>query len=383
LLLLGRAVEKGVVCGDALAAVAVTGAAFAQANITGTLDVAAISNGKVATTAANGNATTTVKTNSTSGVAGSWATSELRFGGSEDLGGGLTASFQVNSDLRNAGVFASRDRWLQLSGGFGSLRLGNQGNVGNSAGFFGYTQTGTTGVGSTYGLGVAGGIERQTNVINYTSPNFNGVSVMVGTARNSSDSDATTRTGKASTTQNGLSVTYASGPLRAGFGTTQRTTNVEAAPRANATLNGEDPAIVITSVGSVAVAASETKVKANFIGASYDLGVATVGGSIINNDSKTGGAATRDQKLNVIGVTVPMGAITLRASTYTGKDSATPAATSNIKHSGHQISATYALSKRTTVYAYMGENKTKRDGAASTAEVTKATGTHIGLAHNF
>ena len=352
---------------------------MAQATISGVLDISAMSTGKVATTASGANgATTSVKTNSTAGDEGRWATSELRIGGSEDLGGGLTASFQLNTDLRSsaANAFGNRDKWLQLSGGFGSIRIGNQGNVGNSAGFNAYTQTGTTSVGSTYGLAVnplggaanaaIEGIERQANVINYTSPNFNGVTVMVGTARNSSDETDTVagKVGKAETTQNGLSVTYASGPLRAGFGITNRTSKIEANTAALA-------------------AAGEIKVKANFIGASYDLGVATLGAAIINNDKKTGGVAARDQKLNVIGVTVPMGAITLRASTYTGKDSATPAATSNIKLSGHQVSATYALSKRTQVYAFMGENKTKRDGAASTAQVTKATGTHVGLTHSF
>lgn len=362
----------------ALAAVAAATGAMAQATISGVLDIAVSNSAKTSTTAAGANgATTTVKTSNTSGNAGSWATSELRFGGTEDLGGGLKASFQLNSDLRGAAPgFVTRDRWLQLSGNFGSLRIGNQGNVGNSAGFNAYTQTGTTGVGSTYGLAVnplggaanaaIEGIERQANVINYTSPNFNGVTVMVGTARNSSDETDTVagKVGKAETTQNGLSVTYASGPLSAGFGITNRTSKIEANTAALA-------------------AAGEIKVKANFIGASYNLGVATVGAAIINNDKKTGGAATRDQKLNVVGVTVPMGAFTLRASTYTGKDSGAAVATDNIKLSGHQLSVTYALSKRTTAYLYTGENKTKRDGAASTAAVAKTTGTHVGIAHSF
>jgi len=375
LLLLGRGVEKGVVCGDALAAVAVSTGAMAQATISGVLDVSGIVQQKTTTTTSGSSpVATTVKLNNNGGVAGTWSTSELRIGGSEDLGGGLTASFQINSDLRSAGAFASRDRWLQLSGGFGSIRIGNQGNVANSDGFHGYTQTGTTGTGSTYGLGVspAGtgaeeeqGISRQTNVINYTSPNFNGVSVVVGTARDSSDDSASGKeVGKASRTQNGLSVTYAAGPLRAGFGTTNRKVGIEGA-------------------NAAAVAAGEEKVKANWIGASYDLGVATVGLAVVNNDHKKGGAATRDQKFTAYGVTVPMGAITLRASTYTGKDSATAAAATNQKLSGHQVSATYALSKRTLVYAYVGESKRSRDGAASTAAAVKVTRTAVGLSHSF
>jgi predicted porin len=342
-------------------------ASFAQSTVTigGTLDVTALGNGKVATTAAGGNTQTDVKTSATGFTTNqSWATSELRIGGTEDLGGGLKASFQLNSDMRATPAFVSRDRWLQLAGGFGSLRLGSQGNVANSAGFNAYTQTGTTGVGSTYGLGIVGGIERQANVINYTSPSFNGVTVMVGTAMNSSDSNASAAVGEASTSQTGLSVTYAAGPLSAGFGVTKRISEIEGATAALAD-------------------AGKIELDADFIGASYNLGFATIGGSIINNDSETGNAATRGQRLNVLGVTVPMGAITLRASFYDGKDSVSVSSTDNLKLSGNQISAVYALSKRTAVYVYTGTNQSKRDSGNTTSEVVKTTGTNIGVNHSF
>ena len=326
--------------------------------------MAAFQNSKTTSTATT-NVVTTTKSNSTSGNEGRWATSELRFGGTEDLGGGLKASFQLNSDMRGATPgFVTRDRWLQLAGGFGSLRLGNQGSVGNSAGFNAYTQTGTTGVGSTYGLGVNPGgsgtptesIERQANVINYTSPSFNGITVMVGTAKNSSDTDATI--GKAETTQTGLSVTYAAGPLSAGFGTTDRSIQAEAS-------------------------ANVTKVKGNFVGASYNLGVATIGASIVNNDSSVAGATTRDFGFTAFGVTVPMGAITLRASTYSGEDKGAAGAADDVDYSGNQISVTYALSKRTMVYAYTGTNQTKRAAGNTAGAFAKTTGTNIGIAHTF
>jgi predicted porin len=363
-----------VVCGDALAAVAVSGAAFAQVTISGVFDVNAVKQDKTTTTAASGNTNTSVKTNNLSDNNG-WSTSELRIGGSEDLGGGLTASFQLNTGLNNgASSLADRDRWLQLSGGFGAVRIGAMGNVAGSDGFHGYTQIGNTSTGTTYFLGTAGDIARQRNVINYTTPNFNGVTAQIGTARTSSDSSDAAKAGKNSTTQNSLSVAYSAGPLSAGFGTTNRTINTETA---SAVTHGDGVA------GSAAVTASETKVKANWVGASYNLGVATLGLAVVNNDSKKDGVASRDQKFTAYGVTVPMGAITLRASAYSGKDSATAAATDNIKLSGHQVSVTYALSKRTFVYAYMGEGKTKRDGAASTVAVAKTTSTRVGLSHSF
>jgi predicted porin len=235
-------------------------------------------------------------------------------------------------------------------------------------------------------LGTAGSIARQNNVINYTTPNFNGVTAQIGTARTSSDSSDAAKAGKNSTTQNSLSVAYSAGPLSAGFGTTNRTVNVEATEADKeyvveiTTVNNGVPTFKATDA---AVAKSETKVKANWVGASYNLGVATLGLAVVNNDSKKDGVASRDQKFTAYGVTVPMGAITLRASAYSGKDSATAAVTDNIKLSGHQVSVTYALSKRTLVYAYVGENKTKRDGAASTVAVAKTTSTRVGLSHSF
>jgi predicted porin len=331
--------------------------------ISGALDMAAFQNGKVAATTAG--VATEVKTNSTSGNEGRWATSELRVGGTEDLGGGLKASFQLNSDMRGAAPgFVSRDRWLELSGGFGAVRLGNQGSVGNSAGFNAYTQTGTTGVGSTYVLGVNPGgaatptesIERQANVINYTSPSFNGVTVIVGTAKSSSDTNATI--GKAETTQTGLSVNYTAGPLSAGFGTTDRSIQNEAS-------------------------ADVTKVKGNFVGASYNLGVATIGASIVNNDRTVAGTTNRDFGFTAFGVTVPMGAITLRASAYSGEDKGAAGAADDVDYSGNQISVTYALSKRTMVYAYTGKNQTKRAAGNIAGNFAKTTGTNIGLAHTF
>jgi predicted porin len=357
-----------------LAAVAVSSAAFAQVTVGGVLDVSAYSS---YTAKAMANSSTTVVTTKSSETGRTtsqgMATSELRFAGTEDLEGGLKASFQLNSDLRTPVAFASRDRWAQLSGGFGSIRLGSQGNVGNSAGFNAYATTATTGVGSIYGIAINGGIERQNNVINYTSPSMGGVTVVVGTARNSSDSDAAD--GENTTVQNGLSVTYAAGPLSIGAGMTDRNTKTQFAAVVN-----EGPGVA----GSAAVAVSDTQVDANYIGASYNLGVASVSAVMVNNKSTKDDVVGRDLSLTAFGVTVPMGKVSLRASMYSGKDTVTVATNDDIKHSGYQISAVYAMSKRTSAYAYTGENTTKRTGGNTTkGDVAKTTGMNFGVMHSF
>ncbi len=112
-----------------LIAAAVAGAlavpAMAQVTIKGVFDVQAYGSTKFSLggdTVAD--PTTTAKRSQTANNNG-WATSEIRFEGSEDLGGGLKASFALATGLSNgASTFADRDRFLQLAGGFGAIRMG-------------------------------------------------------------------------------------------------------------------------------------------------------------------------------------------------------------------------------------------------------------------
>jgi predicted porin len=98
------------------------------------------------------------------------------------------------------------------------------------------------------------------------------------------------------------------------------------------------------------------------------------------------------------GVSVPMGAITLFASTGTGSLKADTAVANvqskgkQVSYKAHQIGASYAMSKRTNVYAIMGEDEGKRKANALTAAnaTTAATGTkvtnssmHVGVRHSF
>ena len=58
--------------------------------------------------------------------------SRLGFRGKEKLGGGLEAFFQIESTIpvdAGGGTFATRDSFVGLSGGFGSVKLGNMDTV--------------------------------------------------------------------------------------------------------------------------------------------------------------------------------------------------------------------------------------------------------------
>ena len=364
----------------ALAALAAT-TAFAQSSVTigGTLEVAPVRSTKLSTQ--TGAVTTDVK-GSNLGQHNTWSTSVLSISGVEDLGGGLKASAVMISGVGDG--FAARERTLGLSGDFGALRFGRFVPAA-AAGFHAFSQTGSaTLVGSVYGMSTAStgaidaatrgnlhnsaaNFERQDNVLQYTSPTFSGFTVNVALVNNSSDSNAAALAGKTEGKQTSVHVGYSAGPLSAGFGINSRTDTAEAA---------------------TAAAAASTDTDLQWIGASYNLGVATLGFANVTREAKTstGGAAAvtgTDASLNTFGVTVPMGAITLRASTYTGKDKQGAAATDNMKLSGNQISAAYALSKRTSLIAATGTNQIKRDGAASTDPTRKITATTLTVNHTF
>ena len=384
---------------------AATGTAFAQSSVTigGTLEIAPISTGKV-TTGVPG-ALTTVKSNRTSSPT-TWSTSVLTVSGTEDLGGGLKANFLLMSgagagtgahttdSTTNAGDsgIGNRQRTLGLSGGFGALTLGRFVPAA-AAGFHGFTQAGSaTLVGSAYGLSTgnsaagpnglhtnAHNFERINNVVQYTSPTFSGFTANVAIANNTSDSNAAAALGKADNKQTSIHIGYAAGPLSAGFGTNTLKSSVEAAAGVAASA---------TAFEVAAVPRSSTDSKLQWIGASYNLGVATLGFSNIQRDgSSTNAAGVKttgtDISVNAFGVTVPMGAITLRATAYSGKDNRGAGNADNAKLSGNQVSAVYALSKRTSIVAATGTNQYKNDGAASTAATRKAQATTLAVNHTF
>ena len=109
----------------ALAVLATTGAAFAQSSVTmyGRIDLSVGSIDQTSGSFLNSG-------NDNSGVfSGALTTSRYGFRGSEDLGGGLKANFQLESALTvDDGTAGSlrfgRASWVGLSGGFGAVRLG-------------------------------------------------------------------------------------------------------------------------------------------------------------------------------------------------------------------------------------------------------------------
>lgn len=338
----------------ALAVLTASGISFAQSSVTlfGIVDAAY----------AKGTGSVSDKTQLKSGGYNS-----SRFGvrGTEDLGGGLKASFWLEAGVNNddgtgaasntnnqavtaanastQGLTFNRRSTVSLEGGFGELRLGRD----YTPQFWtevAYDPLGIVGVGNSIAFNKGGqtGV-RASNSIGYLSPSFNGVKVWVQTYMGENASTAPAKAGDG----NGIRVTYDAGPLSLAYATSS--TTVSAGVK-NDTSN---------------------------VGGSYNFGVAKLMAQI--NKTKVDGSADTDGY--VVGATAPLGAGTVRFSlSETDKAGA--------KSNKTAIGYVYGLSKRTDLYATYARVTNKGGATASlngavTAANASSSGYDFGIKHAF
>ena len=266
----------------ALAAVAVSGAAFAQ-NVTmyGAMDVGVVNSA--------------AGTKLTTGLA---ATPRLGVRGTEDLGGGLSASFVLETSFSNTAAaetkLGDRGAHVSLTGGFGTVNLG-AGIL--SPSFYAGAATEATGA-ANYAKGVYGAGARNNSSINYS---IKVADVTVRAATILKDDAAGDKA------LYDLSAVYAAGALTLAASTSNN--------------NASD-------------------VKGSLIGAAYDLGVAKV---FFNQAKKSGEQATQ-----TMGVSAAVGAATVQFGYRNAK-------ATGVK--GNVLAAVYPLSKRTSVTAFTSKDK--------------------------
>jgi predicted porin len=295
--------------------------------------------------------------------------------GAEDLGGGLKATFLLESgfdestgqSLQGSRLFG-RQSWAGLSGGFGDIRFGRQVTV--TSEFFGAVDPFGAGfnaanLGNTF---VAMDTVRTDNTIKYISPNFGGFQAAINYSANNDGQE-----------QGGLS--------------NAPTTNNRLAGAALRFSNG--PLLVAASFDTVNYAGTADTAKVYQVGGVYDFGVVKlhaafanqkdIGTSFLTSGVPAGiaGAAFDDTKAYMLGVTVPLGNGSLFGSYKRASDW-------DVK--GWQVGYTYDLSKRTNVYTYFaavdnlnfttasGGTGVSRGGVANDND-TKQFG--VGLRHKF
>lgn len=264
----------------------------------------------------------------------------------EDLGKGLKATGVIwqrkgddNTDSRTG------DMYIDLSGGFGAVRIG-QWTWASLSGYNAFASRSATSLAGSAVAGVGG-----TDSIAYTSPSFNGFTVSLGYTARPDSTIAGTRNGF------GVRANYAAGPLS-----------------------------VQVTTGKSATGAAGDAARVNSLGLNYDLGVAKIFFNAYSLDagqtlsSANAAIARLDEKGNSLSVAVPMGALTLKAGLINrSKNSATTAAASSNPGAIDRVAfgADYALSKRTSLTADFAQQKQAVTGA------NKANTYFIGVNHTF
>ncbi len=334
----------------ALAVLAASGASMAQSSVTlyGILDTY------------YANVTTeTAGVSLSNNMLQSGAVNGSRWGmkGSEDLGGGLKANFDLQAGINldtGAGTSAaatafSRQSWVGFSGGFGALRVGRTttpfDDVSGSSNAVFDSALAPAGNGVFKSTGYSG---RQSNMFYYQAPTMGGLSGAISYALGE---DKTAATSATSTTS--LNLTYGAGPLAVQF------------------------AYQVEDVVNATAASSDATFTR--LGASYNFGVATAKvtyGKVSNVGSATNVNATDFQ----FGVDYPMSsALTLSASYAKSDDSMPVAGTFEPSRKGFGIGAAYTLSKRTFLYGGYRSNTATVLGTSD----TKTNVLAAGVQHRF
>lgn len=298
----------------ALAALAVSGAAFAQSSVT-LYGVADIWVGKYKEeTLDNGSI---VKGKAKVG-SGGVSTSRLGFKGTEDLGGGLKAhfNFEQKLDLTNGGTNAKtfdRQANVGLSGGFGTVKLGRSFNAMDDV--FGAANSGfdsALAANAVWLNGYTGAADAQ---LYYATPEFAGFTAAMSTQLNGSKGGPEGN-GRVSS----FNVAYANGPIGAAVGY-------------------ED---------------DEVGQEGLMVNGSYDLGMAKLLASYYTTKPEIGVRTNSYQ----IGADVPLSsALTLSVGYASSKEKGGEA------DSGFGVAAAYSLSKRTSVYGGF-RAESRKSGAA-------------------
>ncbi|HEX5805796.1 MAG TPA: porin [Macromonas sp.] len=359
-----------------LAVLAAAGAASAQSSVTvyGIVD-AYLGNVKnnIGT-----NGPDATKKNQTTVDSGGTSTSRVGVKGVEDLGNGLKASFQLEQGLAvDSGAalqdsqtksYTGFDRRAQvgLSGAFGGLVFGRtylpyfdlrSATDGDVVGgeIFGPRETFKLGnLGDKFAsasgaaaVALSDYTKNASNVISYTSPNFNGftAAVAVGLGENKSASSSAANT-------TSLKLQYANGPLLVGFGHQKeeyQSWGTSSTASSNTTLN----------------TTYQPKATYNLLAGSYDFGVAKLFTSYqdVKYEETYGSSGTGKAKDYHFGVSVPVAANTKLWADYAHAKFNSDATGKDVKATGYTLGADYVLSKRTDIYvAYRATTKKNEAG---------------------
>ncbi len=305
------------------------------------------------------------------------ATSQVNFRGTEDLGGGLTANFRVETDWNpvsngiNQGAATVTNSPTQSTAlstfGNGELRIGVASKTWGAVDFgaINFNSLTAIGVGSPFGTAIGGAYSkvikadyngvavRADNSFRYSTPTFNGFSgsYLVSKKQNISTVTAGVPTTMSPSTntfgyndQSGvqeLGLNYANGPVAVAF----------------STLTFDRGGIGTNGTGATTATSpyNDSKIKLNTLAASYTIGAVKLG--YIYQTNKGDGANYVDQSANALSATYTIGDTVLSAQV--GSIDNKKALSSSTTNAGTAVAKTKStgfgvdqnLSKRTALYA--------------------------------
>jgi predicted porin len=299
-----------------------------------------------------------------------------RFGikGAEDLGGGLSGIWQIESGVNldeQTGTLASRNSFVGLKGGFGTVLLGNHDTplklVGRAVDLFGDTMADSRNVNGV------GSDTRAKNVLAYITPNMGGFGIAA--AYSTDFNGATSNDGDAEDNAvYNLNATYNNGPIFVGLG------YGDGDGHENAGLGAQIRAAAGLTFGPAKIVAQ------------FDT---------LEDDSHVQGLPGDFQSF-MVGAAFTFGNVVLKANylegEYDGDINAVNATTGLPQPQAARdveqvaVGADYNLSKRTTVYALyvQGEGVTLGGGAGSSDRIGSCgtcggdvSAISLGVAHSF
>jgi predicted porin len=381
----------------ALAALAVVGIASAQSSVTlfGVLD-AGVSYSDSKTHFANGGS---VKQSQWSQSSSGYNSSRIGFRGTEDLGGGLAASFWLEAGLGNDTGAAggsvvggngaggartttslfNRRSTVSLSGNFGEVRIGRDytASAWNDTVFdpFGFNGSGSNliAIASSFGNSADGSYPRASNMVGYFLPkNLGGFygQVQYGLAENVKTTG--TDLSKAGRYVGGR-FGYANGPLDVAVG------------------YGESTLADVVGV-------SKRNIKTANLGATYDFGVVKAFAEISQAKNTLDNTFAADSEVKaqgyLVGATVPVGPGLIRVS-YSAVKFKDNVIGEDPKAGQFALGYVHNLSKRTALYATVSHISDKHGATLLTngnagnltllanGTVSSANGYDFGIRHAF
>jgi len=305
--------------------------------------------------------------------------SRLGFRGSEDLGGGMSALFVLETgykidtgEVDSAGTLFNRQAFVGLQSRAGVVTLGRQYTPWHQA---------LAQVGDPFGTGYAGSSKNQfpdsgtnvrsSNTVVYSAPALQGFSADLAYSMGEQAGSGTA--GR----QMGASIGYSAGPLNVRFAYNNKNADVAAAP-------GVAPVRRGAGINKLVVANYDFKVVKAYFAYGVDKGYNSA--PLGNANNPFGGvrpSASSDGNEILLGLSAPLGSGSLLASLMRKNDR------TSFNQDAHSwgVGYLYPLSRRTTLYAAYGAIDNS-NGAGYTAANNSDAGSgdkayDLGIRHTF